>query len=75
VILRRANPTALRAIKFAAMFEERSNRLDEVDRAIAKIRSLLQREPKREQQQQSSLVERAKRISLVERAKRIRRSA
>jgi hypothetical protein len=75
VILRRANPTALRAVKFAAMFEERSNRLDEVDLAIAKIRSLLQIEREREQQQQSSLVERAKRISLVERAKRIRRSA
>jgi hypothetical protein len=58
------DPTALRAIKFAAMFKERSNRLDEVDRAIAKIRSLLQIEQEREQQS-----------SLVERAKRIRRSA
>jgi hypothetical protein len=75
VILQRTNPTALRAIKFAAMFKERSNRLDEVDRAIARIRSLLQIEREREQQQRSSLVERAKRISLVERAKRMRRSA
>jgi len=64
VILRKANPTALRAIKFAAMVKERSNRLDEVDRAIAKIRSLLQKERQREQQS-----------SLAERAKRIRRSA
>jgi hypothetical protein len=64
VILRRAKPTGLRAVKFAALFEERSNRLDEVDRAIAKIFSLLQMERKREQQS-----------SLVERAKRIRRSA
>jgi hypothetical protein len=62
VILRRTNPTALRAVKFAAMLEERSNRLDEVDRAIAKIRSLLPIERKRVQQQQPSLVERAKRI-------------
>lgn len=59
---------ALRAVKFAAMLKERSNRLDEVDRAIAKIRSLLQKERQREQQQQQQL-------SLVERAKRIRRSA
>jgi hypothetical protein len=61
VILRRASPKALSTVKFAAMFKERSNRLDEVDRAISKIRGLLQIERK-EQQQQSSLVERAKRI-------------
>jgi hypothetical protein len=59
-VIRRANHSALLAAKFAATFEERSNRLDNVDRAIAKIRILLRRERKREQQQQSSLVELAK---------------
>jgi ribosome-associated translation inhibitor RaiA len=59
-VIRRANHPTLLATKFAATFEERSDLLDDVDRAIAKIRSLLRRERNREQQQQSSLVERAK---------------
>jgi hypothetical protein len=64
-VIRRANHTARAANKFAAVFEERSKRLDQVDHAIAKIRRLLRKNRKLERQQ----------LSLVERAKKIRTSA
>jgi hypothetical protein len=65
VILRRSNHAAILATQAAAVFEERSKRLDRVDQAIAKIRSLLRRERNRELQQQSPLAERAKRIRRI----------